>query len=132
MKSPWWTCKSKFDLYPPEEIVGKGEGGVLVAFLFSSFFSLLQKCTCTRKDLQIFVHWIMLLCFVFLKMQLKLEIALLVSFDQKRELVYTILGGWRRCRWEDKYFNSITLFTPSPVKWQDLMVTWKWYWIFPT
>lgn len=31
--------------------------------------------------------------FCFLKMQLKLEIALLVSFDQKRELVYTPLGG---------------------------------------
>ena len=33
-------------------------------------------------------------CF-FLKMQLKLEIALLISFDQKSELVYTTLGQGR-------------------------------------
>lgn len=35
-------------------------------------------------------------------MQLKLEIALLISFDQKSELVYTTLGQGRY-RWKDKY-----------------------------
>lgn len=65
-----------------------------------SFYPLLQKCTCTRKDLQMFVHWKTLLCFV-LKMQLKLEVALLVSFDRKSELVYTTLGQGR-CSWKDK------------------------------
>lgn len=129
MKSPFWTFKSKFDLYPPEEIqLGRVKAGFL---LLLSFFPLFQKCTCTRKDLHwicalksavMFVHWKMLLCFVF-KMQLKLEIALLVSFDQRSELVYTRLGEGR-CRWEDEHLIRIKLCVQTLLQYNwILMVT---------